>query len=593
VNDRAAYRILTTNVLSTGKLSPFSLQFLQRFALTEEYQNNPRNVLTTLHAGLGAPDESSRLFTLAELSYDYAQNDGDRAYFLASAFYAYAFLFPENSAQQPSSYDPRLRLAADLYNRGVANGLRDREKETLNLEPRQIALPFALLGINLNRAKTFYAGYRLTNLVPSADLQVRGLRNRYRAPGFGTALVAEVETLDDRAPDRWIPEDSKIPVTAFMRFSSPRLAFSDHQCSATIELYDGHVTTTTVIGEHTVPLEVESTAALAYRLEDSDLWDFEIAGFRKPNFHFFEKESGGELYFLHPYCPGRIPVVFVHGTASSPARWSEMVNELLADPAIASRYQFWFFIYNSGNPVALSALSLRESLQDAVNDLTPQAKDSELQQMVVIGHSQGGLLTKMMVVNSGNRFWEDTSSQPFEEASLSPETKDLLHRSLFVKPLPFVQRVTFIATPHRGSYLTENILGQIGRKLINLPATVTKVGLELAMLDPAEAAKTALLMPTALDNMNWSNPFLRTLESLPIAEGVRVNSIVAVKGSGPAEEGNDGVVRYQSAHLNQADSEFIVRSGHSTQSNPHTIEEVRRILYEHVRIGPHEESRPE
>jgi hypothetical protein len=210
--------------------------------------------------------------------------------------------------------------------------------------------------------------------------------------------------------------------------------------------------------------------------------------------------------------------------------------------------------------------------------------------MVVIGHSQGGLLTKMTVVDSGNRFWEDTSKLPFEQASLSPETRSLLSRSLFVKPLPFVKRVTFIATPHRGSYLTENLLGKIGRKLINLPATVTKVGLELASLDPAGAAKTALLMPTALDNMDWSNPFLRTLESLPIADGVQVNSIVAVKGDGPPEEGNDGVVRYSSAHLEKPESELVVRSSHSTQSNPQTIEEVRRILYEHVHISGSQDS---
>ncbi len=56
------------------------------------------------------------------------------------------------------------------------------------------------------------------------------------------------------------------------------------------------------------------------------------------------------------------PVVFVHGTASSPARWAEMANELLGDPAIASHHQFWFFIYNSGNPLVLSAMRLRESL---------------------------------------------------------------------------------------------------------------------------------------------------------------------------------------------------------------------------------------
>ena len=54
--------------------------------------------------------------------------------------------------------------------------------------------------------------------------------------------------------------------------------------------------------------------------------------------------------------------------------------------------------------------------------------------------------------------------------------------------------------------------------------------------------------------------------------------------SGPPEEGNDGVVKYTSAHIDGVESELVVRSGHSTQAEPATIEEVRRILYEHAGI---------
>jgi hypothetical protein len=84
--------------------------------------------------------------------------------------------------------------------------------------------------------------------------------------------------------------------------------------------------------------------------------------------------------------------------------------------------------------------------------------------------------------------------------------------------------------------------------------------------------------------MDASNPFLRTLASLPIAPGVHAHSIIAVKGTGPIEEGADGVVAYRSAHIEGVESELVVRSGHSTQGTPETIEEVRRILYEHAGI---------
>ena len=195
-----------------------------------------------------------------------------------------------------------------------------------------------------------------------------------------------------------------------------------------------------------VPLESDPSAALAYQLEGAPIWDFELAGFRQGDFPFLGAGKVSDLnglFMLHPYHPDMIPVVFVHGTASSPARWAEMANELLGDRAIASRYQLWFFIYNSGNPIALSAMRLRESLVAVRKDVDPDGKDPALNQMVVIGHSQGGLLTKMTVVDSGNRFWNNFTKVPFDKADLDPETRDLVARAMFVKPLPFVKRGDF------------------------------------------------------------------------------------------------------------------------------------------------------
>ena len=157
------------------------------------------------------------------------------------------------------------------------------------------------------------------------------------------------------------------------------------------------------VGDRDVPLELEPTAALAYGLEGAPIWDFEIAGFR-----FVEPGQilGDGLIMMHPYREGRIPVVLVHGTASSPARWAEMYNELMHDPMVGGRFQFWLFQYNTGQPILYSAMLLRRALKNIVNEVDPQGQDAALQRMVIIGHSQGGLLTKLMAVKSGNRFWE-------------------------------------------------------------------------------------------------------------------------------------------------------------------------------------------
>ncbi len=587
LDEQAAHRALNANVLSTDKPSVYSTRILERTALGQRYQKKPEAVLAELNSGLGKPDERDRLFALSELAFAYAEKSRNRSYFMASAVYAYAFLFPANPSDAPGPYDPRLRLAVDFYNRGIALGLATKDGEEVDLSERQLSLPFGLLSLAADPAGFNYAGNHLTKFVSLADLKVRGLRNTYRKAGIGAALSARVEPAPDSPASRWISPNAKVPITAFVRFDDPRRAMSDGRLHGTVELYDENRTAGVQVGSYFVPLESDPSAALAYRLEGAPIWDFEIAGFRRGDFSSLGVDKSVDIsgvFMLHPYHPNMIPVVLVHGTASSPARWAEMANELLGDPEIASRYQLWFFIYNSGNPIALSAMRLRESLDACRKDLDPEGKDPAFEQMVVIGHSQGGLLAKMTVVDSDTRFWDNISKVPFDKADLNPETRDLLNRALFFEPLPFVKRVIFIATPHRGSFLASNPIVKFANKFINLPGGLAKAAVEVAKFRQPSMLGAPVTIPTALDNMDASNPFLRTLASLPIAAGVHVNSIIAVKGTGPIGDGNDGVVEYKSAHIDSVESELVVRSGHSTQGAPESIEEVRRILYEHAGV---------
>jgi pimeloyl-ACP methyl ester carboxylesterase len=291
------------------------------------------------------------------------------------------------------------------------------------------------------------------------------------------------------------------------------------------------------------------------------------------------------LAALGPYRPGGIPVVFIHGTASSAGRWAEMVNELLSDARIRGNCQFWFFTYDTGNPIPYSAALLREALRDAVAKIDPSGKDPALRHMVVIGHSQGGLLARMLVVDSGTRFWDEVSRKPLDQMKLSASTRDLLQRNIFFDHSPYVSRVVFVATPQRGSFIAGFSITQLLARLLRAPLSVITAtadlltnGLDAFRFDPAQTR-----VGTSVYGMTPGSPFITALASLPIAPGIAVHSIVAVNGDGPIESGDDGVVAYSSAHLPEADSELVVRSGHSTQSDPRTIEEVRRILLLHLR----------
>jgi hypothetical protein len=222
-------------------------------------------------------------------------------------------------------------------------------------------------------------------------------------------------------------------------------------------------------------------------------------------------------------------------------------------------------------------------LKDTVKELDPKGSDPALRRMVVIGHSQGGLLTKMTAIDSGTRFWDRISSKPFDQVRVDPETRALLQRSAFYQPLPFVERVVFMATPHHGALMATGRIGAIATRLVTLPLGVFGRVTEAATLSGDEKLVTALRRPpTAIDNMNPDNPGLRTLASIPVDRRIKAHSIIAVEGAGPKEEGDDGVVAYRSAHIPEAVSELVVRHDHSVQSTPEAIEEVRRILMEHV-----------
>jgi hypothetical protein len=253
-----------------------------------------------------------------------------------------------------------------------------------------------------------------------------------------------------------------------------------------------------------------------------------------------------------------------------------MYNRLLADAELRSRYQFWFFQYDSGNPIVLSSLQLRESLTAAFTRLDPGGTDPALRQTVLIGHSQGGLLVKMQVITSGDHLWDAASRKPLAELTLLPGDRELLQHAMFVEPVPQVSRVVFICTPQRGSFVAAStVIEDAVRWLLNPPRLESNFAIDMAA-NPG--AVRSAFVPSAVDNMSPSSNFIRGLEGIPVASSVTVNSIIAVDTDGPVEQGDDGVVKYSSAHIEPVESELVVRSSHSAEANPHTIEEVRRIL---------------
>jgi triacylglycerol esterase/lipase EstA (alpha/beta hydrolase family) len=370
--------------------------------------------------------------------------------------------------------------------------------------------------LTVNESGLSWAGYRLERFIPTTTLGIRGLRNRYFRPGLGASLAASlapgVASAKVVGAERIGPL-TKVPVTALLRLDNARASLASGRLRGRIEIFAAdHASTVTVDGQ-AQPLEFDPTAALAYQLDKSPFYAMQIAAFLRAGVFASaiprDRAQDG-LYMLQPYSPGKIPVVLVHGTLSSPVTWAELGNELGGDPRIRERFQIWLFLYDTGNPIGYSAGRLRAALTATVKEFDPEGKDPALQRMVVIGHSQGGLLTKLTAIDSGTRFWDRLSKKPFAEVELSPQTRALLQQSMFFTPLPFVERVVFMSTPHHGALLATGRLGAIAAWLVTLPVGLVSQVAQAATASGDEGLIAVLRRPpTAIDNMNPQNPGLR------------------------------------------------------------------------------------
>src|SRR5262245_9905519 len=240
VDPRTAQYELTASALNTDRPSSFSARQLLNLNLFELFDDNPKEALAKLHKALAPTGEDDRLFALAELSFLHAENSGDRSYYLAATAYASAFLLPGKNGTPPKAIDPRGRWAVDIYNRAVARGFSSDDGKYVVLKGGQFALPFGELTITFDEPALLWTGFRLKDFVSAAELQVRGLRNRYRDPGVGAPLVAALEPVESLASAQYkrIPPGLKIPVSAFLRFDDARAALATGKLTGKLELYN-------------------------------------------------------------------------------------------------------------------------------------------------------------------------------------------------------------------------------------------------------------------------------------------------------------------------------------------------------------------
>ncbi len=582
------------DVLTAGSLSQYTGIVLQIVGQNERAcQRQAAQCAEILSTALGVTTEQ-RLSAMAELWLHQAlwhgkpkQQDviAELDAYLMSARYAYAYLFYSGIAPYNRLFEDRQTQVRDYYNFATQQAaiLLFAQQQRRWLDD-----PTTRLQTERWQLRSLMQHQRLrqqalpSQLVAANSLSFQGLRNQYRRDGLGAELVA----LD--AGRLVLPTNqgfSELPapvVTALLTFGGDNLEQVLTSDQAILHVLDPLQQKQVTIAGARVPLAANFTAGYGLWLAQSDFsrqafWN--LMGTR-------DALAQPHVFMLQPYDPNRKIIVMLHGIASSPEAWVNTANEVLGDETLREHYQLWQLYYPTNLPLMLNLPALRQRLLDTLQHFDPTGHASASQDMVIIGHSMGGVLARLLVSDAQEQLLLALSAQGKLDEQRQQRFFSQFKDYLSFSALPGVSRAIFIAAPHQGTPVANKRLARLLAGLISLPVTVLERVAEATELlqDPDNTEQGRMpLRFTSIDNLSDRDSFIKAAAHLPINPAVRYHSIIGVEQpSLPVDEQSDGVVPYLSAHLTAAESEMVIRSGHSVQETSAAILEIRRILHQHL-----------
>ena len=548
-------------------------------------------------------DEVTALAEVAKLQADWSAANGDEGQAIkhnaTALLYAHQFLFDSNLDIKRNAYDPQFRQICDIYNSALESVMRRLAVDNAIVDGQVISIGDGELGFDMEvQLEGRWKDQNFERFELVSDFTTEGIENQFHTYGLGVPLIAVLQKQHaTHGAAKYYPPSLTLPMTAFCEIqpltTEPNAYASNagvsQRRSAILRLYDPLENTTAQSLNRSVPLESDLTTPLAYHLKDPLLNGRVLATATLLNSSLADKIHG--LYMLEPFDPNKIPVVMVHGLWSSPVTWAQMFNDLRAVPEIRENYQFWFYSYASGQPFAISAGQMREDLQNVRRELDPGNDSLALDQMVLVGHSMGGLISRMQVIGSGEDFWHLLGKGSCDQLQGNQEAIQRLRQTVFFEPNPSIKRVVTIATPHHGSQTSNATTRWISEKIISLPVSTVKDFQNLASRNIDIIFAPEILTGTSVDSLSPTAPIFKTLNQIPPQPQTIFNNIVGrieKKGYSPfasdeEDLGTDGVVSVKSAQYEYAQTQTIVPSEHSyVHTHPKSILEVRRVLLEHL-----------
>ncbi len=583
---------------SGPQVSERTRTLLRHYALEDLYKEKPRECLQQLQELSLAEKGGEKIYAVAELAYILGIRD-ERAGKEAEALdmlsvgvsHAYMYLFCQELDVNRNPYDPQFRGACDVYNGAL--------EQTLRIISRNGQLkPGNSYTITSNGAQQNIAVHAIgswheddfEHLDFCSDWEVEGLDTSNVTYGIGVPLIAVRKKHEGEDPaEKNYPDGLSFPVTALLRVKDLNLQTynsSKFRYPCVLELLDPLTSNDIFLNGRRVPLQTDLSTPLAYFLDNPKFREQTDSTLGLLNPAKTSELRG--IYMLEPFDPKRIPVLMVHGLWSSPLTWMPMFNDLRSFPELRRNYQFWFYQYPTGQPFWISATQMRQDLYELHRRVDPNDQEPMLDRMVLVGHSMGGLVSRMQTLESGDHIWEAIGNKPFDEIRGSREEIERLAAVLYFHPNRSIRRVVTIGTPHRGSDFANDTARWLSRKFIKLPQSITSLGNSLVRQNPELFHDTKLLtVNTSIDSLSPECAIFPAILRAETAPWVKYHNIIGVVPEdgflNRLSKGSDGVVTIESAKVDGVASEITVVSNHQEVHRiPRSILEVRRILVEHL-----------
>jgi pimeloyl-ACP methyl ester carboxylesterase len=396
---------------------------------------------------------------------------------------------------------------------------------------------------------------------------------RFAGPGFGVPLAVLAPRCSDRPECKLIPPEGVFRwATAWIEteptggFSPPRLVVADPI-----------VTDPPVIGRQRYALATDTSAFYAQGVRTSKLRRLGIWGL------LWGKEVGKRagVYLLEDYDPNKRPLVMIHGLGSSPLAWAKLSNAIWGNRDLRARFQIWHVVYQTNAPLLVTRRRVQGYLDDAWGILDPEGDDPARSGVVLVGHSLGGVVSRMLCVDSGEVLWNSAFTGPPGQLTGDPADLKAIENVFVFKPYPGVSRAIFLAAPHRGSPGADAWFGRLLRALVGR-RTPEIQALRRLTRDHPEAVREELRDAyqradlNSISTLQAAQPVRRAGESLMPATGISYHVISGVLPGRLPE--TDGAVPLSSTLLSGASSTLVVSSGHNVYDNDQAIAEVLRIL---------------